>query len=91
MSTETDPTSPANGETVARLSYRERVDAHCKACIYDPLARGTWREQVATCPSGDCSLHDVRPVPRDCMKGGRINPCRVAEIAAKLNRSTEAA
>jgi len=30
-----------------RLSLRDRVDAKCKGCIYDPGSAGTWREQVA--------------------------------------------
>ena len=75
----------------ARLPLRECVDAKCKECIYDPLSAGTWREQVAACTSGNCPLFDVRAVPRDCMSAGRINPCRVAQVRAKLNRAMEAA
>lgn len=77
--------------SVSRLPLRSCIDAKCKECIYDALAPGTWREQVAACTSGNCPLFDVRPVPRDCMSGGRINPARVAQVAAKLNRAAVAA
>ena len=42
-------------------SLRKRVDQHCKECIYDPKAPGTWRQQVALCSVILCALHDVRP------------------------------
>jgi hypothetical protein len=71
--------------TVSRISLRSAVNAHCKACIYDPIARGTWREQVADCASANCHLHDVRPVPRDCMVAGRICRDKVREVRAKLD------
>lgn len=50
----------------SRISLRNAVNAHCKACIYDREAGGGWREQVADCVSSNCALHPVRPVPRDC-------------------------
>ena len=71
--------------TTSRIPLRSAVNAKCRECIYDPLARGTWREQVAACESGNCALHGVRPVPRDCMAGGRICPAKVAAIRAKLD------
>lgn len=77
--------------TTPRLSLRERIDAKCKACVYDRLAAGTWREQVADCGSVSCELYDVRPVPRDAMRNGRPDPARMAEIHAKLNPSSVAA
>lgn len=46
-----------------RLNYRAAVDAMCKMCIYDPLSRGTWREQVGECSSSNCPLHPLRPLP----------------------------
>jgi len=49
--------------TAGRLSLRERIDAKCKECVYDPLAKGTWREQVADCQGVTCPLYDVRPLP----------------------------
>lgn len=51
--------------TEHRASLREAIDAHCRACIFDPGATGKWREQVAACSSANCHLHAVRPVPRE--------------------------
>lgn len=69
----------------SRIPLRSAVNDKCRECIYDPLARGTWREQVAACESGNCPLHEVRPVPRDCMTAGRICRAKVALIRAKLD------
>jgi hypothetical protein len=44
---------------------RRAVDDYCKACTYDPLAGGTWRQQVTLCPSSECSLYPIRPVSQD--------------------------
>jgi hypothetical protein len=45
-------------------SLRGAIDAMCKRCIYDPGARGNWREQVSSCSSADCPLHPSRPISR---------------------------
>lgn len=37
------------------------IAAYCKQCIHDSAAFGTWREQVAVCPSTDCPLWRFRP------------------------------
>ena len=42
-------------------SLRKRIDQHCKSCIYDSLAPGTWRQQVTLCSVKSCAFHDVRP------------------------------
>lgn len=68
----------------SRLSLREAVNAKCKGCIYDPLSAGTWREQVAACCNGGCPLFDVRPVPRECTRGGGICRMSVAAVRSKL-------
>jgi len=70
--------------TTSRLSLRSAVNSKCRECIYDPKARGAWREQVADCVSANCPLHPVRPVPRDCTVNGHICPVRVAAVRAKL-------
>lgn len=67
-----------------KVSFRRAVDAKCRECIYDPLARGAWREQVAACESANCALHVVRPVPRQCMVSGRISAQHVAAVRSKL-------
>lgn len=73
-----------------RPSLRPAIDAHCKACVYDELARGTWREQVADCGGASCALYQVRAVPRDCVASGVIDRARVADISAKLARTAQA-
>ena len=55
---------------IARPSTRgAAIAAFCKDCGYDPGARGTWREQVAACPAGNCELHRFRPMPRGIAHG----------------------
>ena len=47
-----------------KVSPRQAIRAKCKDCIYDPLAGGTWLEQVAQCSIKDCPLWDFRPMPK---------------------------
>ena len=42
-------------------SLRKRINQHCKSCIYDSLAAGSWRQQVTLCSVKSCAFHDVRP------------------------------
>jgi hypothetical protein len=42
-------------------SLRLAVNAQCYDCIYDKSDIGTWRQQVAACPSINCSLYCQRP------------------------------
>lgn len=46
---------------MAQASLRGAINDKCKDCIYDPLAGGTWRQQVEDCTCTDCPLYDVRP------------------------------
>lgn len=39
---------------------RACIDRKCVDCIYDPLAAGTWRMQVADCTVTECGLYPVR-------------------------------
>jgi hypothetical protein len=48
---------------MSRISLRKSINAHCKDCIYDNLAPGSWRQQVALCPIDSCALYKVRPMP----------------------------
>ncbi len=50
-----------NQKQKSRPSLRRAIDGFCKQCIYDPYARGTWRQQVEICTSHQCPLFDVRP------------------------------
>ena len=45
-----------------RPSLRAAINAMCRGCIYDPGARGNWREQVQACSSSNCPLHPLRPI-----------------------------
>lgn len=47
-----------------RYGLRAALNAKCRDCIHDPLAGGTWREQVAQCSAVDCSIWPLRPAPR---------------------------
>ena len=40
---------------------RQKIDQHCKTCIYDSSAAGSWRQQVTLCSVKTCEFHDVRP------------------------------
>jgi hypothetical protein len=42
---------------------RAAINGKCKDCIFDPLAGGTWRQQVAQCSCPDCALWPLRPMP----------------------------
>ena len=42
-------------------SLRKAINAHCKSCIYDDKAAGTWRAQVTLCTCTNCALYEVRP------------------------------
>lgn len=56
------------------MSLRTAINAKCKDCIYDPLAKaGTWREQIAQCSAKDCPLWPVRTAPTS---GPFANPPR---------------
>lgn len=56
------------GEMKPKRSMRKAVNLKCKDCNYDPLDRGTWRQQVGSCTATDCSLHEFRPKPSKAEK-----------------------
>ena len=41
--------------------YKQAVYNMCKTCIYDPLQKGSWLQQVRNCTSSTCPLFGVRP------------------------------
>jgi hypothetical protein len=65
-------------------NLRSAIDAHCRNCIHDPEAPGTWRQQVAACASANCALFRARPVPRNCASHGVIRRDGVTAVCAKL-------
>lgn len=46
------------------MSLRKAINDMCSACIYDPEAEGTWRQQVGDCTSKGCPLYPYRPQPK---------------------------
>lgn len=50
-------------ELVAKGGWRGLVNAKCCECVYDPLAPGTWRQQVENCGGVSCPLYSKRPKP----------------------------
>ena len=76
--------------TKLRTSRVEAIAAKCRDCIHDPDTAGTWREQVAACGSGNCPLFAVRPVPRNCIKAGAIDPAAVNALRARLEATDRA-
>ena len=47
---------------MTKLSLRAAINAHCRACLYDPgRGNGHWREQIDACSSTNCALWPVRP------------------------------
>ena len=59
---------------MTRPSLRDAIDAKCKSCIYDPKARGNWREQVQECSSANCSLRPVRPISGGSKRAELVEP-----------------
>jgi hypothetical protein len=45
-------------------TLRAAVNAHCKGCIYDPLAGGNWLQQVTACTVTNCEMYEWRPLTK---------------------------
>lgn len=43
------------------MSLRKAINLKCRECIYDPMADGTWRQQISACTSPNCPLYPHRP------------------------------
>jgi hypothetical protein len=46
----------------ADYTRAEAINMMCKDCNYDPLDKGTWRQQAHNCTSKDCPLYPYRPL-----------------------------
>lgn len=60
------------------MSLRKAINQKCKDCIYDPIAPGTWRQQVALCTAKSCPLWGVRakpasPMPESTLRGYEVD------------------
>jgi hypothetical protein len=62
-------------------SLRKAIDGKCRGCSYDPLDRGTWRQQVDACAATRCPLHAVRPRAYAPLASPTVGPSR-ANLAA---------
>ena len=47
---------------MSNYTKTKAINAMCKSCIYDPLEKGTWHEQVEGCLLTDCALYVFRPI-----------------------------
>lgn len=73
------------------ISPRRAIALHCKGCIYDPLAGGTWREQVEHCAITGCELYQHRPLTAKTRQSEREKalaslPPDEREFSAKYSR-----
>ena len=46
----------------SRCARQKAIDAKCKDCSYDSLAKGSWRYQIENCCCTDCPLYHFRPI-----------------------------
>jgi hypothetical protein len=56
-----------------RPSLRKCINDHCKCCIYDPDAAGTWRQQVTLCSVTLCPLYPARPTTKAPIPESALN------------------
>jgi hypothetical protein len=62
-----------------KISPRKAIAAHCKGCLYDKAAPGTWRQQVEECTIKTCELYEFRPQRKDkTNKAGLTEHCHGA-------------
>ncbi len=45
----------------SKPGLRNKLNAFCIECVYDPYDDGTWRKQVENCTAMTCPLFQVRP------------------------------
>lgn len=64
----------------------ESIHAYCRRCVVDEGSAGTWREQVACCPSSNCALFEHRPLPRQ-VKDGRVSLSELRDEIEARNRA----
>jgi hypothetical protein len=66
----------------APMSMRSAINAKCRGCVYDPLAGGTWREQVEACTCRTCPLWGHRPVTTAATKARAADRRELQRIPA---------
>jgi len=45
-----------------KAGFKSKIIAKCIECLYDPVQKGSWRQQVQSCTSPKCPLFAVRPM-----------------------------
>lgn len=65
---------------------RKYINEHCKGCIYDCGAAGTWRQQVTLCTIKSCELYPVRPVTKSPIPESVLNYYFVPEVERAFYR-----
>jgi len=81
---------------IKKVSAQKAIFNMCKSCIYDPLAGGSWREQVEQCKISRCELYEHRPRSNAHKKEQReiylasLTPEQLAEEQAKNMKAAQA-
>jgi hypothetical protein len=78
---QSDSNDSANGATRLRSNRTpmQAINQNCKDCIYDPLAAGTWRQQVTLCSVGSCAFFALRPTTKRPIPECVLNYYRLPE------------
>lgn len=62
-----------------KIGLRQAINDHCKNCVYDPVAAGTWRAQVTLCSVTSCALHPVRPTTKSAIPESTLDYYAIPE------------
>ena len=63
---------------LSKPGLRGAVNAKCIECIYDPLDKGSWIDQVGKCTSPDCPLYNYRHQRKEATPDHLKDPAKVA-------------
>jgi len=79
------------------MSLRQAVNLNCRNCIYDDLAKGTWRQQVSLCSVKKCALwphrpKTTRPIPESVLSwyGAKKDEYEVLELISVPQQASHA-
>jgi hypothetical protein len=75
-----------------KISPMKAISNHCRGCIYDPLDKGTCREQIENCKITQCELYDFRPrskLARDIIRQDYLAMLTPEKRAAELLKSRD--
>ena len=73
-------------------SFKSAVAKHCKSCVFDSRAAGTWRQQVTLCSVKKCDLWPLRPkttnpIPISVFSCYGVKNDECQEIAGHIQRA----